>query len=287
MIVLHWNQNNLVMKNVLAFGLFCSLFISCKKELSSALTDAERDQAVATDNSLAESYSDDVAVISDEAYNNNALVTRSGSSGGSLMGDTVRITRNSADSSITIDFGSVGITGRDGRVRKGQIIIKFTNGYRKVDASVSQTFNNYAVDGRQVTGTRTVTYKGFDSLDRPYWTIVANLNVTKSAGKVVTWNSTRTRIMSQGYNTPMNWTDDEYLISGSASGLTSNGDSYSLTIGKSLRVKVGCRYIIDGTIEYLRGTRKTLIDYGYGGVVSCDGQALVTLPSGITVVVNL
>ncbi|MFY7860719.1 MAG: hypothetical protein ACOVP5_00725 [Chitinophagales bacterium] len=275
------------MRNVLVFGLFCSLFVSCKKDLSSVLTDAERDQTVATDNSLVESYSDDIAVISDEAYNNNALVTRSGSSSGSLLADTVKITRNNSDSSITIDFGSVGIVGRDGRVRKGQIIIKFANGYRKVGASVSQTFNNYAVDGRQMTGTLTVTYKGLDSLDRPYWMIVANLTVTKSSGKVITWNSTRSRVMSEGYSTPLNWTDDEYLISGSASGFTSNGDSYSLIIGKSLRVKVGCRFIIDGTIEYLRGTRNTLIDYGYGGVATCDGQALVTLPSGITVVVNL
>jgi len=254
------------------------LLLSACKKSDEALDDIQKDKTMASDNNMAEDEADDINVISDEAYNYGELKSRGGSGGSGFMGDTVKIVRSKSDSTITIDFGSNGIVGKNGKIRKGKIIIKFSGGYKVIGSAVTQTFENFYVNGKKIEGTRSVTYKG-DTNGMPMWTIQSDLTITKTDGKKVTWSSTRTRIMSAGSSTPLNWYDDEYTISGLASGVTSNGDTYSMTIGKPLLIKVSfspptvCKYIIDGTITYTRGSRTAILDYGYGGTTSCDNQA--------------
>lgn len=266
------------MKKILLLTLSSLLFFSSCKKVAEAIDEIQKDKIMASDNHMAEDEADDISIISDESYNYGELKSRGGSGGSSFMGDTVKITRNNADSSITIDFGPNGITGKNGKIRKGKIIVKFTGGYKVIGSSISQSFDNYFVNGRKIEGTRSITYQG-DTSNMPKWTIQSDLTITKTDGKKLTWSSTRTRIMTAGSSTPLNWYDDEYSITGTATGTTSNGDSYSMSIGKPLFIKVSfgaptiCKYILDGTINYTRGTRSASLDYGYGGTSSCDNQA--------------
>lgn len=265
------------------------VIVGCKKE--STLTEIQKDQKMAEDNNQAESYADDISVMSDEAYSHGKLQSRGGNGGSGIMGDTVKVTLNKADSTITIDFGT-GVTGKDNKVRKGKIIVKFSNGYRKTGSVVSQTFDNYYVNDNKVEGTRSVTFLGDSSNGMPRWKIQSNLTITKTDGIVITWNSTRIRTMTDGYTTPLNWYDDAYTISGDANGKTSNGDNYTLTIDKPLVYKVSfgapsiCRYIIDGKLTYVRGKRTISLDYGYGGTTSCDNQAELNY-NGTKIIVTL
>lgn len=261
---------------------------SCKKA-AETIDEIQKDKTMAQDNHMAEDEADDISVISDEAYSYGELKSRGGSGGSGIMGDTVKIIRSKTDSTITIDFGINGIIGKNGKIRKGKIIIKFNGGYRVVGSAISQTFDNYFVNGKKIEGTRSITYKG-DSSGMPKWTIQSDLTITKNDGKKVTWSSTRTRIMTAGYSTPLNWYDDEYTITGTANGTTSNGDTYTMSIGKPLFIKVSytpptlCKYIIDGTITYTRGSRTATFDYGYGGITSCDNQAELNYNGSKTII---
>lgn len=258
-------------------------FQSCKK--TETLT--SEDQEIVEDNSHSEQISEDASKITDDAYyaSTNILV-RDNSSASAVLADTVKITKNTADSSITVDFGTNGITCRDGRVRYGKVIFKFTNGYRNAGRTVTQTFDGYKVDDRTInnSSTRTVTYNGTNASGQHNWTIVANMSITKANGKVVTWNSTRNRIMTAGASTPLNWTDDVYEISGGASGVTGNGTSYNLTINKNLLIRIGCKYIQDGIITMTRGSVSYSIDYGTPtSSNNCDNQATFTMNGKSTV----
>lgn len=261
---------------------------SCKKA-AETIDEIQKDKTMAQDNHMAEDEADDISVISDEAYSYGELKSRGGSGGSGIMGDTVKIIRSKTDSTITIDFGINGIIGKNGKIRKGKIIIKFNGGYRVVGSAISQTFDNYFVNGKKIEGTRSITYKG-DSSGMPKWTIQSDLTITKNDGKKVTWSSTRTRIMTAGYSTPLNWYDDEYTITGTANGTTSNGDTYTMSIDKPLFIKVSytpptlCKYIIDGTITYTRGSRTATLDYGYGGITSCDNQAELNYNGSKTII---
>lgn len=261
---------------------------SCKKA-AETIDEIQKDKTMAQDNHMAEDEADDISVISDEAYSYGELKSRGGSGESGIMGDTVKIIRSKTDSTITIDFGINGIIGKNGKIRKGKIIIKFNGGYRVVGSAISQTFDNYFVNGKKIEGTRSITYKG-DSSGMPKWTIQSDLTITKNDGKKVTWSSTRTRIMTAGYSTPLNWYDDEYTITGTANGTTSNGDTYTMSIDKPLFIKVSytpptlCKYIIDGTITYTRGSRTATLDYGYGGITSCDNQAELNYNGSKTII---
>jgi hypothetical protein len=165
-------------------------------------------------------------------------------------------------------------------------MFKFTNGYRKTGSTVTQTFDGYKVDDRSINNmsTRMITYNGTNASGQHYWTIAANMSFTKSNGKVVTWNSNRTRTMTAGASTPLNWTDDVYEISGGASGVTGNGTSYTLTINKNLLIRIGCKYIQDGIITMTRGTVSYSIDYGTPtSSNNCDNQATFTMNGKSTV----
>jgi hypothetical protein len=264
-------------KILISFLTLTVLFSSCKK-VEEAIDEIQKDKTMSSDNNIAEDEADDISVIADEAYSYGELKSRGGSGGSSFMGDTVKIIRSKTDSTITIDFGNGVLSNKTGKTRKGKIIVKFNGGYKVIGSAISQTFDNYFVNGKKIEGTRSITYKG-DTSGMPKWTIQSDLTITKADGKKVTWSSTRTRIMVAGSGTPLNWYDDEYTVSGSANGTTSNGDVYTMTIGKPLFMKLSfgapsvCKYIIDGTITYTRGIRVASLDYGYGGITSCDNQA--------------
>ncbi len=267
---------------ILCFIAFLA-FQSCKK----IETFTSEDQEIVEDNAHSEQMSDDAAKITDDAYYTSSnILVRDNSGANSVLADTVKIIKNTADSSITVDFGTNGIMCRDGRVRYGKVMFKFTNGYKKAGSSVTQTFDGYKVDDRSInnSSTRIITYNGTNTSGQPNWTISANLSITKSNGKVVTWNSTRTRTMTAGASTPLNWTDDVYEVSGGASGVTGNGTSYTLTINKNLVIRIGCKYIQDGIITMTRGSVTYSIDYGTPlSSNNCDNQATFTMNGKSTV----
>lgn len=105
-------------------------------------------------------------------------------------------------------------------------------------------------------------------------------SISLQQGKIITSDSTvmtreytRTREWVAGYDTRTVW-DDEYLITGSASGTNYKGKSYSRTIVEPLHIKMACRFIVSGVIELqVEGCEPVVIDYGNG---ECDNKVTVT-----------
>ena len=127
-----------------------------------------------------------------------------------------------------------------------------------------------------IQGTKTVTNTGVDGNGSIIFNVqVTNASVTTDEG-VISWNSTRTRKWILGQNTtwPI-WSDDVYLISGSASGTNAKGNSFDVVITNDLRIELNCRWIVSGTLEITPedGDTRTL-DYGSG---NCDDQATLTI----------
>lgn len=277
------------MKNIHFLLILIFVFFSaCKKE--NPITQLQNDQKTLEDNNLAEVISDNASLMSDDAYNNNGtkLTVRSGDGSSAVMGDTVKLTFDRADSTITIDFGTNGITSqRDGKTRKGKLIVAFSNGYFVTGAKHTVSFDQYYVDDIKVNGTKEVTYNGKIN-NIPEWDINSNLNLTKpNGGGTVTWSSTRKRKMTGGSSTPFNWLDDQYSITGSANGTASNGQSYSIVINQDLIVKAFCRYIQNGILTFTRGNSTFSLDYGYGGTTSqCESSAELNY-NGSLYVINL
>jgi hypothetical protein len=93
----------------------------------------------------------------------------------------------------------------------------------------------------------------------------------------------RVRTWTTGYSTPMNISDDEYSITGTASGINRRGNEYVHTITSPLIAKMNCRWIVQGIIEFVVNSQTAVLDYGEG---ECDRIATLTV-NGNTYTINL
>ena len=107
--------------------------------------------------------------------------------------------------------------------------------------------------------------------------------ITDPSGQTFTWNSTRTRTWTSGYNDG-NASNDEIDVTGSANGVNRNGKAFSATILNAIHMTAACRYPTRGTVKITRdGLLDRTIDFGTG---ACDGTATVTV-NGVTKTINL
>jgi hypothetical protein len=273
-------------KRFLAFATVLT-FVSfgCKKDKTEQ---PEFDTQTSVDNALAEGAFSDAENISSQAIENgNTLTTyrESVESYSVLSGcATVTLTPDSSGNggTIDVDFGSTNCLCRDYRYRRGVIHVNYTGAYRDSGTVITTTFTNYYV-GRdpsymfQVTGTKTVTNMGRNTAGNLYYHIVVDGHLINANTVTMNWQSTREREWVAGESTTgiNGWTDDEYLITGSASGVNFEGTAYTANITTPLDVALDCRHIRAGVFELTPSGKPTrTLNYGNG---DCDSLATVTV----------
>ncbi|WP_345222927.1 hypothetical protein [Hymenobacter koreensis] len=191
-----------------------------------------------------------------------------------LFGCATR-TYNVSTRTLTIDFGPNGCVGRDGKLRRGQLVAVFTGQHRQVGSTVVVTLVNFSVNGNPRTGTRTITWiaPNVHTVD------VQNASVVTATG-TATWTAQRTVTQTAGVGT-RTIQDDLYSISGSAAGTNRKGVSYTATIQQPLvkKFQAGCaRHFISGTLQITTSREKTLLlNYDPAGTQACDNIASVTI----------
>lgn len=217
-------------------------------------------------NSLSENLFSDVENVANQAEAQSALTksfTANGEDTGEILGSCVVIThdRTTNPRVLTVDFGTENCLGKDGRTRRGKIIITYTGAYRDSGSVKTAVFDNYFVNDYQLIGTKTVTNKGLNEQGNPYFTIAIDGSIISPEGNVVLFSSERVREWTAGYETRV-WFDDVYAITGSSTLTTAAGLTYTSTITAQLEVIPGHRYFTSGTIE-ITGPEgeKTVVTY--------------------------
>jgi len=247
---------------------------SCRKD-----RDDLNDTTSASDNEQGEAFSNDVMNIADNAAKTGSAGFRTSSEQEVYegLGQCATVTHDTVSNPrmLTIDFGTVNCLCADGRNRRGKILVTYTGRYFEIGSVKTMNFDNYYRNDNKLEGTRTITNNGLDAKGRMSWTVNAqNMKISKSNGKVHTWNSVRIRTILSGNDT-QNWTDDVYEITGSATGVNASGNNYTANITKPLRRALSCRWIDSGTIEITpEGKQTRTVDFGNG---NCDDQATVSV----------
>ncbi|MCW3085663.1 MAG: hypothetical protein JWP12_3029 [Bacteroidetes bacterium] len=257
-------------------------FTACRKDKDE---DKDADTSAAADNALAEGTYNDVVNISDQAASGslNTYMTTENSSGmeqRDFMSACATITNDtiSVPHILTIDFGPTNCLCTDARSRRGQIIVSYSGHYRDAGSTHTITFNNYYVNDNKIMGTKTVLNNGLNSSGHSTFSITVNGQIQKAAGGTITWTSNRTREWIVGESTST-WSDDVYLITGSASGTSAAGISFTLNITSALRREIGCRHFVSGSFALTPSGKATrYVDYGTGG---CDNSATVTINGNV------
>ncbi|AEA42948.1 hypothetical protein [Fluviicola taffensis] len=176
---------------------------------------------------------------------------------------------------LTIDWGTSNCTCQDQKQRRGKLIISYNGSYYNQGTIINYTPVNYYVNDHKVEGVMTIENMGPNSLGQPYYKVDIDGVVTLSTGEIATYTSDRIRTFTNGYTTLLNYWDDEYDITGTATAQVVNGDGYTANVINALHVKVGCPYITKGTLEITPTGRTTrTIDYGTG---ACDGTFTIEI----------
>ncbi len=258
---------------LLSIGLF---FTSCEKNNDDTLN-----VSIAEDDALTDLIYEDVFIEVEEAMEEMEAMIYDGVKKSASMETCKVITVEHPDDStfwprtITVDYGE-GCIGLNGRVRSGKIIVVVNRHPKNTDYYRIVSFEDYFVDDYQIEGTKTITNEGLNDMDNMYYSVILEGGkVTTPEGKVMTKESSKIREWVAGMDTPRFRRDDEYMISGSASGINRNEVAFTRTITSPLHVALNCRWIKSGTVEIEAEDRETaILDYGDG---TCDRFATVTV----------
>ncbi len=196
---------------------------------------------------------------------------------------TVTIVADSAGTkgfprTITVDFGDNYCSAKNGRQRKGKIIITQSARRMTAGATRSISFVNYYVNDYKIEGTQSVAFNGKDDNGNYSWTwkLVGGIITTPDNVSILR-DAEHTRTLVEGADTPMNRWDNVWKITGSASGINGNGVAYTRTIDANNPVvrNEACRFAVKGTVTFEReGKSNVVLDYGDG---TCDDKATVTV----------
>ncbi|MGK7390662.1 MAG: hypothetical protein ACNS60_09930 [Candidatus Cyclobacteriaceae bacterium M2_1C_046] len=223
------------------------------------------------------------ATVSDEAMIESAFeeiddMTFAGLSenGGRIEGDGrfSCATITTATDTIFIDFGT-GCEGPNGRIRAGKVIISRTAPFWQKNAVITTAFEDFSIDGNQITGVRSITNLGLNENDNHVFKVtLTDGNIIFTDGTEITRDSEFTRTWVRGANVLL----DELHVNGSASGVTREGKSYSMTVMESLVYKVACRVegfpiAVQGIKEITSGDKQISVDFGDG---NCDNVITIT-----------
>lgn len=254
------------MKQTIIFSAVALFFwTSCKRQ------NLRKDPTV-KDFVTAESYFKEIQSVADDGSDGNMTLYKS-----DFKNDcaTVTIDNNGNNYAMVIDFGEVNCMCQDGRERRGAILSTWTGPYKDSGTVITHTPDNYFVDDVKLEGTKVVENLGSNISGNTHFSVEIDGTVTLTDGSVLDYESSRIREWVAGENTPINWLDDEYVITGTATGTNTNGDSYVMEITQGLHVKLNCPHVVEGILEITPdGMETRVVDYGNG---ACDAQVEVTV----------
>lgn len=251
----------------LVFALFWS---SCKKEPK------DNETQTALDGSFASSeFTAIQKIIEAEAVADSGIYGKvSGTDGWYCLSGTTSVSNVSQTGArLEVNFGS-GVTCLDGRVRAGKLIAVFSGKWRNAGATVVITPDDYMVNGNQMEFEKTIVYNGLNNQGNPSWDVtVSNASIQTSTG-TITYESVRTTEQTAGYG-DLSLSNDEFSITGTASGTARNGRSFTMNTDEPLIVQSDCAHVVAGVLSITPEELQTRsIDYGNG---ICDNYATLTI----------
>ncbi|HBF88439.1 MAG TPA: hypothetical protein DDX39_07345 [Bacteroidales bacterium] len=178
---------------------------------------------------------------------------------------------------LFVDFGETGCVGPDGVTRKGLLKITYSGHWYDPEANTTASVElvDYYVNSVGLEGIFSITYNGENSYGGPSFTIESDsAKLTLVSGSEITWSSTETINWVEGFDDFI-YENDVILITGSSSGVNSEGRAYESEITTELRKEMSCDYIVSGIYELTpEGLAKRSVDFGDG---ECDDEATVTV----------
>ncbi len=269
------------------------VFTSCRRELAESIQSAEDNAAIETE------YAQVYDVVADYASTD----TRTGKTDDNILPSGASV--SFADTTFTdgdgieftIDYGVLdhgasfkGILCKDGRYRAGKIHVSMDHHWSDTPVTINITISTadeyYVGNGTKMyklSGLKTITRSSATS----YSVTVTNATLQRDNG-TISWSSNRE--ITQTHDAGAGWYDDEYEISGSASGTNVNGVTFTVNTVTPLKKKLtlGClSTFVSGDLMLTNSNGKMLeINYDSYNNEACDKSVTITY-NGTTKVIQV
>ena len=230
---------------------------------------------------------DDVVYIVEDQYTaQQSISNRSSTASKSILPTCATFTTVLVDGTWTrtIDFGSAGCTLPNGNVLKGKIIISFSNDFTSKSRTLSYRFVDFYHNGKLLQGNKSITYESKSTellaTEHPVMTFTVDMKITFDDGKVYSRTGTTVKETIEGNETPLNWEDNVFLVTGNSATSLANGDTITTVITTPLRYITSCKlpFPVSGIVSITKNTSVGTLDFGDG---KCDNLATLTI-DGVT-----
>lgn len=241
------------------------LYTGCDKAKDTVI---DTDTSSASDNSTADGALSGIFKSISEAADTSSNLKALGCP---TITTTTSTTTSTWPRTLTIDFGTTGCNDK-----KGKIIAVLTKPFRTAGAVLTVTTVDFYDGLNKVdVGTHVITNNGNNLAGHQNFSIdVTGSSITTPSGPI-SWSTQRSLEWVEGFLTPLDQSDDVYLISGQASGTSVKGVTFTAAITTPLRIAVSCKWIESGVITLTPKDKKPrTIDFGTSG---CDNKAKVTI----------
>jgi hypothetical protein len=278
-----------------AFLLFiATVLFSCQKDDAVAPPVTEEEAVtMSEENSAADAEYEETAEIGLSADADLEAAARSGNNNfgagihanlslfaelGLRLGPCVEITVTPNDSTypktVTIDYGT-GCLCRDGKFRKGAIILHYTKPLRAPGAVLTITLRDYYVNRAHIEGKKIITNLSNAGV-RMYSVVVVNGKVTWPNGRGFQYEKSKTVTQVRGSET-ITVRDDVFSIEGRSKTTYNSGVTVVKNTESPLIKPVECNWIVKGVLKIKINDRQLFLDYGNG---TCDNKAVLTWGGG-------
>ncbi len=155
----------------------------------------------------------------------------------------------------------------NGVTRNGTVIVRVNN-WSLLGGSLSITFENYTMDGDSISGTITAAKSaGLTQINVK----AEDMRVVFANGESMSWSSDMVYTIDLGVIGDI--TDNTYKISGNASGINREGQSYT-SVYNEVTVSGTCQWPVSGTVTLTQEEgNPTIVNFGNG---ECDNSVEVS-----------
>lgn len=175
---------------------------------------------------------------------------------------------------ISIDYGSSNHTDHLGRLKRGQIRNEISGRFTTSQARQFIQFQEFCINDMKIEGSIEIISNGFNEFDQLSFTISYDSIVFTSAnGLQYSISGTKTKEWVEGFSTPENPWDDQFLISGEFHGINSENREYNSKISTPLLISRCCEFILSGETEFQVEDETVFYNFGDG---MCDNKGFYT-----------
>ena len=175
---------------------------------------------------------------------------------------------------VVINYGD-GCICRDGKFRKGAIVLHFSGPIRRPGSVLTITFRNYHVNRAHIEGTKTIKNLSAEGVHK-FSVHVENGKVTWPNGRGFKYESAKVVTQVRGMDTRI-IRDDVYEIEKRNKTIYANGTIVVKNTETPLIKKIGCPWLVKGILKIKINDRVLFLDYGNG---ECDNKAILKWHGG-------